>query len=535
MNTRERWILAAVVLGSAIVFLDATVVNVALPAIGRDLPSSLFGRLEAQSYVYTGYLLSLSALLILAGALNDYYGRRRMFAIGLSGFGLTSILCGLAPNMEFLIVARIAQGATGALLVPGSLSLITANFEGEQRGRVFGIWAGASAATSILGPFVGGLLVQSISWRAAFFINVPLLAIAIYATVRHVPESRDEQASSSFDWLGALVVALAVGGLSFGAIRGQEQQWQDPLAFWALGVGVVATIAFPFLMRVSRNPLVPLELFKSRNFSVTNLSTLVIYGALYVNGYFVGLYIQGTVGYSAAAAGIAGIPASILLALFSSRFGGLAGRYGSRWFMTIGPLIMGIGILWLLRFPIDSKPWALDLSRPETLLPPSSYIVDVFPAWLIFGLGLTMMVAPLTTALMASVPSRNSGLASAINNAVSRVGPQLAGAAIYVAITASFYPDIARLVPGTDASSAELRHLIAPLNPPAPGTPEAIAAAARQASTDAFHLAMAVSAALLFAGAIVNWIGIRDPKRGSEEQHGRAPEPERNEAADPAS
>src|SRR6202022_2693689 len=201
--TMKRWILVAAVLGSGIVFLDSTVVNVALPRIGRELPRSFLGVLEGQSYVYNAYLLTLSALLILAGALNDFYGRKRMFLYGLLGFGVTSVLCGLAPNMELLVLFRILQGAAGALLVPGSLALLTANFSGEEQGRAFGTWAGASSATTLLGPVIGGLLVDTFSWRAAFLINVPLIVVAVWATWRYVPESRDEQASSHFDWLDA--------------------------------------------------------------------------------------------------------------------------------------------------------------------------------------------------------------------------------------------------------------------------------------------------------------------------------------------
>src|ERR1700730_10774759 len=246
MSTK-RWILVAAVLGSGIVFLDSTVVNVALPRIGRDLPRSFLGVLEGQSYVYNAYLLTLSALLILAGALNDFYGRKRMFLYGLIGFGVTSVLCGLAPSMELLVLFRILQGAAGALLVPGSLALITANFSGEEQGRAFGIWAGASGATTILGPVVGGLLVDTISWRAAFLINVPLVVVAVWATRRHVTESRDEQASSHFDWLGAAVGGPAVGGLGCGAIYGQQRAWRDPIGYIALAVGVIATIALPIL------------------------------------------------------------------------------------------------------------------------------------------------------------------------------------------------------------------------------------------------------------------------------------------------
>ena len=305
MSTRERWTLIAAVLGSSIVFVDSTVVNVALPRIGRELPTTVFGVLEGQSYVYNGYLLTLSALLILAGALSDYYGRRRTFLIGLVGFGVTSVLCGVAPNMEFLVASRILQGAAGALLVPGSLALLTSTFTGEAQGRAFGVWAAASAATTILGPFIGGILVDTLSWRAAFLINVPLVVFAVWATVRYVRETRNESASGRFDWLGAAVVAVAVGGLSFGAIYGQQRDWRDPLAYVALGAGVLATIALPLLMARRRDPLVPLELFRSRNFAVTNISTLLIYGALYVTFYYVALMNQGVLGYSAAAAGLA--------------------------------------------------------------------------------------------------------------------------------------------------------------------------------------------------------------------------------------
>ena len=259
--TTKRWILAAAVLGSGIVFLDSTVVNVALPRIGRDLPRTFLGVLEGQSYVYNAYLLTLSALLILAGAVTDFYGRKRTFLLGLLGFGVTSALCGFAPSMELLVLFRVLQGAAGALLVPGSLALLTANFEGEEQGRAFGTWAGASGATTILGPLLGGLLVDTISWRAAFFINIPLVALAAWATWKHVPESRDENATRHFDWIGAAIVGLAVGGLAFGTIYGQQRAWRDPLGFVALAIGVVATIVLPVWMSRAKHPLIPLELF----------------------------------------------------------------------------------------------------------------------------------------------------------------------------------------------------------------------------------------------------------------------------------
>jgi EmrB/QacA subfamily drug resistance transporter len=506
VSARERWTLIAAVLGSSIVFVDSSVVTVALPRIGRELPTTVLGVLEGQLYVYTGYLLTLSALLVLAGALSDYYGRRRIFLIGLVGFGLTSVLCGLAPNMEFLVASRVLQGAAGAILVPGSLALLTANFTGEAQGRAYGVWAAATAATTILGPFIGGILVDTISWRVAFLINVPLVIVAVWATLQHVPESRNERATGHFDWLGAAVVGIAVGGLSFGATYGQQRDWRDPLAYVALAAGLVATIAFPYLMARSREPLVPLELFRSRNFSVTNISTFLIYGALYVTFYYLALFLQGVLGYSASAAGLAGIPGGVLLVVLSTRFGALSARYGPKIFMTVGPALMAIGVLWFARVPATSPAWAFTPGDPSTWIPPSQYFVDFLPGQIIFGFGLAMMVAPLTTALMTSVPVRNSGVASAVNNAISRVGPQLAGAVIFVAITASFYSGMAARIPGADTSDPTFRHDYPPMLVPRTSDPRA--QADREQSTEAFHLAMYVGAALLLAGALVNAVGI---------------------------
>jgi len=510
---RKTGTLLAAILGSSIVFLDSTVVNVALQRIGQDLPSGRFGVLEGESYVYNAYLLSLSALLILAGALADAYGRRRLFVIGMVGFGVSSVLCGLAPSMEILIVFRIVQGGAGALLVPGSLALLTNTFEGPERGRAFGLWAAASAATVILGPVVGGMLVETVGWRAVFFLNVPLIAIALWATWRYVQESRDPDAARSFDWLGAVVVGLAVGGLSFGAIYGQQHQWHDGVGQVAVAVGAVAAVLFGILMAVRPNPLVPLGLFRSRNFSVTNLSTFLIYGALYVSGYQQSIFSQGTLQYSAAAAGFIGVPGALLLVIFSSRAGAMSARLGPRRFMAVGPALMAAGILWLARLPSSSPAWNLQPGDPASWLPSSGYLVDFLPSTIIFGLGLAITVAPLTSALMASVPENRAGLGSAVNNAISRVGPQLAGALIFVALTGAFYADLSSRAPGIDTSSEQLRAQIAPLNRPDPAAAPALVLAANESSTDAFHLAMGLSAGLLLAGAVVNAIGIRDPER----------------------
>ncbi len=502
----KRWILAAAVLGSGIVFLDSTVVNVALPRIGRDLPRIFLGVLEGQSYVYNAYLLTLSALLILAGALSDFFGRRRMFVYGLAGFGITSTLCGLAPNMELLVVFRVLQGMAGAMLVPGSLALITANFEGEEQGRAFGVWAGASGATTILGPVVGGLLVDTVSWRAAFLINIPLVAVAVWATLRYVPESRDEHATGQFDWFGAILVALAVGGLAFGTIYGQQRDWKDPLGYIALAAGVIATVALPFYMMRAPHPLIPLGLFRSRNFTVTNISTLLIYGALYVTFYYLALFQQGTIGYTPTAAGLAGIPGSLFLIFFSARFGALAARFGARRFMAVGPLLMAGGVLWFARVPASSTPWRLEPGSPSTYLPPLSYFTDFLPGSILFGLGIMMLVAPLTTALMTSVPVQNAGVGSAINNAVSRVGPQLAGALIFVFITANFYSYLASRL-AVDVTSESFRARVSPLNTPADAS---LIGVVRDASTSSFHIAMVLGAVLLVLGGVVNAVGIVD-------------------------
>jgi len=508
MTRPQRWTLIAAVLASATVFLDATVVNVALPRIGRDLPHSLVGVLEGQTYVYTGYLLSLSTLLILAGALTDAYGRRRVFMLGLIGFGVSSALCGLAPNLETLVVLRVIQGIAGAFLVPGSLALITANFSGPAQGRAFGIWSGAAAGTTLLGPALGGALVDTISWRVAFLMNIPVAAIALYATWRHVPESRSEETPAGFDWLGAILCGLAVGGLAFGAVYGQQRDWRDPVAYVMLAVGALATAALPFYMSRARNPLIPLSLFKSRAFTTINISTLLIYGALFSSGYNSALFVQGTLGYTAFAAGLMFIPSGVLLTVLSTRFGTLAGKYGPRPFLIAGPLLMAAACLLYARIPATSTGWNLRPGDPATYLPPTSYLVDWLPPALVFGIGLSIMVAPLTAALMASVAVGHAGLASSINNAISRIGPQLAGALIFVVVTAVFYVSLASRVPGADPNSTTLRMEAPPLNRPTAAAPPNVATQARYASADAFHAAMLLSAGLLVAGAVANAIGV---------------------------
>jgi EmrB/QacA subfamily drug resistance transporter len=509
MTTRQRWTLVCTVIGSGAVFLDGTIVNAALKHIGQELPGTLVGVLEAQAYIVGGYLAVLAALLILAGALSDHFGRRRVYAIGLTGFAVTSALCGLAPTLEWLIVFRLAQGAVGALLIPGSLALITHAFAGPERGRAFGIWAASTAALTVVGPILGGGLVDTLGWRVAFLINVPLLGFALWATLTHVQESRDTETTGRFDWLGAIVAALAVGGLAFGVIRGQANEWQDIAAWISIAIGVVALVSFPILMARRPDPLVPLGLFRSRTFTTINIMTFFVYGGLYVTFFYQAVVLQGVLGYTALGAGLVGLPVGLMLALLSTRIGTLAGRIGSRRFLIVGPTLMALGLLWFSRLPVDSAPWKAALGDPATFVPPVSAFTDILPYSLLFGLGISMVVAPLTNMLMGSISGRFSGLGSAINNSIARVGQPLLGALIFIAISATYY---ASLGSGTslDTSDPAVRTAFQPLNPPTAGATAAQVAASNQASIEAFHLAMLVCAGLLAVGALVSWYGLRE-------------------------
>ncbi|MFL5776336.1 MAG: MFS transporter [Chloroflexota bacterium] len=530
MTRTQRWTLVAAIIGSGVVFLDGTIVNLALRSIGQ-LPTTFLGVLEGQAYIVSGYLAVLSALLILSGALADFYGRRKIFAIGLAGFGIASLACGLAPTLELCVLFRLLQGAAGALLVPGALSIITATFEGQARAKAFGTWAAATSALSLFGQPIGGLLVDLLSWRVAFLLNVPLVAIALWATIRHMPETRDETASGSFDWLGAFVAAVAIGGLAFGATRGQQHNWQDPLAWAALSVGAIALAIFPFLMR-RPHPLVPLSLFRIRDFAVINLSTFLIYAALYATGFYTSVLLQATLGYTATAAALTGLPGGILLVVLSSRVGAAAGRIGAKPFLVIGPLIMAFGMLWWARIPATSEPWQASLDDLSTLVPPASVFIDVLPALVVFGVGISLVVAPLTSTLMGSIPSRNAGLGSAINNALSRVGTPLLGAVLFIAVSATFYASLGSQVPALDTDDPAVRSTFPPLNQPTQEVPPDHAEAAKAASVDAFHVASLAALILLLGGSAANYFGLgrerSDRPASVEPSGGREPADERS-------
>jgi hypothetical protein len=358
---------------------------------------------------------------------------------------------------------------------------------------------------------LGGLLVDTIGWRVAFLINVPILAVAVVITLRHVAETRDDDPDRRFDWLGAFVAALAVGGLSFGVIRGSEHEWQDPVAWVSIALGAVALIAFPFLMTRRPDPLVPLGLFRSRAFSTINLATFFVYGGLYVMLSYLSITLQGALGYTALAAGVAVLPIGLCLITLSPRMGTLAGRLGARRFLTLGPALMTAGLLWFTRLPSTSAAWPASADQPSSLIPPADFVIDVLPAVVLFGLGIATVVAPLTNTLMGSIPERFSGLGSAINNAIARVGQPLLGALIFAAVSGTFYAALATLAPDLDVTSAAVRAGFPPLNPPrVDATADQMAAAAR-ASIEAFHQAMLVAAVLVAIGGAVSWVGLGEP------------------------
>jgi EmrB/QacA subfamily drug resistance transporter len=403
-----RWIIAATVLGSGVAFLDSTVVNIALPTIARDLHAGL----SDLQWISDAYLLTLGALIILGGSLGDRYGRRRVFVVGLFAFTAASVICGLAPNTLVLIVARGVQGLGGALLVPGSLAIISATFVNEDRARAVGLWSGLSGVSVAVGPFVGGWLIDAVSWRAIFFINVPLAAAVIAISARHIPETRDESATGRPDYAGAAIISLGLAGVVYALIDGPSNGWS--IATVCAGIaGTVLLLAFPFVELRLPSPMVPLRIFASRQFSGANLTTFAVYAALSVTAFLLILHLQQDMHYSALGAGTAFLPASVLLILLSSQAGALAQRIGPRLPMTLGPLLAALGLIMLAGIRSGD-----------------SYLLSVAPGVVVFGAGLTLTVAPLTAAVMAAVDAHHLGVGSAINNATARIGGLLAVAIV---------------------------------------------------------------------------------------------------------
>ncbi|NJC15761.1 EmrB/QacA subfamily drug resistance transporter [Micromonospora profundi] len=439
-----RGTLLAAVLASGMVFLDSTVVNVALPKLGQDLDANV----ADLQWTVNGYLLMLAAFVLLGGALGDRFGRRRVFLIGVVWFTVASVLCGLAQGTGALIAARFLQGIGGALLTPGSLSVLQASFHPDDRGRAIGAWAGLSGVSTALGPFIGGWLIDALSWRWIFFLNVPLAVLVVLAAVRWVPESRDENVSRTqgpgrtrrrFDVAGALLGALALAGITYALIDAPARGHTSAPVLVAALVGVLAAVAFVLLeRRRGDTAMLPTGLFSSRLFSVLNIFTVVVYAALGGFTFFFAVYLQNVVEWSAFRTGIALLPMTVLLLVGSARAGALSARIGPRLPLAVGPVVAAAGLL-LLR----------------GVGPGASYWRDVLPGVLLFGLGLTLVVAPLTASVLAAVQDRFSGVASGFNNAASRAGGLLAVAALplLVGLSGGGYEQKAAL---TDAYRASL-------------------------------------------------------------------------------
>jgi EmrB/QacA subfamily drug resistance transporter len=409
MGTAQgRAVIAAAVLGSGIAFLDGTVVNVALRSIGTDLGAS-FAELQ---WVTNGYLLSLASLILLGGSLGDRFGRRNVFVVGVVWFAVASALCGLAQSPEMLIAARILQGIGGALLTPGSLAMIQGAFAAEDRAPAIGAWSGLGGIAAAIGPFVGGGLIDHASWRWIFLINVPLAVVTVWIALRHVPETRDPHASSHFDWWGAVLASLALGGTTYALI-----EWGGAPAWVAAGVAVATGVGFVLVEGREREPMLRLELFGDRTFSTSNAMTFLVYGGLGAMSFFLTLQLQTVVGYGALAAGAASLPMTVCMLLLASAGGRLAMRIGPRIPMTVGPVLMGVATVLLAG--VDAG---------------ASYAVDVLPGVTLFGLGLAVMVAPLTATVLAAAPDEHAGVASGVNNAVARSGTLIAVAALPVAV-----------------------------------------------------------------------------------------------------
>jgi EmrB/QacA subfamily drug resistance transporter len=413
-----RWVLLATVLGSSMAMLDATVVNVALPTIGRYFGASLGGL----QWTVTAYTLTLAGLILLGGALGDRLGRRRVFVTGVAWFAVASALCGLAPTIGVLIAARALQGVGGALLVPGSLAIIQATFTAQDRPRAVGAWSGLGGVAGAVGPLLGGWIVLAVGWRWVFLLNLPLAVIVIAVALRHVPETRDAAASGRFDVAGAVLAALALAGITYALIEAPGGAGPARPALAAL-VGVAAAIGFVQVERYRGRspgrtaPMLPLDVFASRQFTAVNVVTFLVYGAFGGMLFLLVLQLQLVAGFSPLVAGTALLPTTVLMLLLSSRAGGLAQRIGPRWPMSAGTAICATGLLLLTRIG-----------------PHASYLGDVLPATIVFGLGLTLTVAPLTATVLASADVRHAGVASGVNNAVARAAGLLAVAGLPAAV-----------------------------------------------------------------------------------------------------
>jgi EmrB/QacA subfamily drug resistance transporter len=428
-SPQARWVLTTTALGSGMAFLDGTVVNVALPMIGRDLGADVAGL----QWILNGYLLMLASLILLSGSLGDRLGRRRMFVIGVGWFAIASAVCTIAPTLEILIAGRILQGIGGALLTPGSLAILQTTFRPEDRGRAVGTWSGLTSVAAAVGPFLGGWLVDSGSWRLIFLINLPIAVVTIAIALKHVPESFDETAEGRLDLTGATLATLGLGGLTYGLIEAGTRGIDAPLVLTAMIGGLVMLVMFVVVERRSSHPMLPPDIFSNVRFTGANLVTVVVYGALGTATFLVVVFLQEVLGYSALESGAALLPMTLLMLGLSGRSGELSTRIGTRIPMTVGPLLMAAGFLLMLRIG-----------------PGSSYVTDILPGVLVLGLGLVTTVAPLTATVLSSVDDHHAGVASGVNNAVARSAQLLAVAGIPLAagITGDAYTEPAIFLDG---------------------------------------------------------------------------------------
>jgi EmrB/QacA subfamily drug resistance transporter len=515
--SRKRLTLIACILGSGIALLDGTAVNVALPSI----QDALGGGLAAQQWVVNAYLLTLGSLILIGGSLGDLYGERRIFALGVGGFGATSLLCALAPTIEVLIAARALQGVAGALLVPSALAVIVATFDEDERGPAIGSWTAWGGIATVLGPLAGGELLAVASWRWIFLLNLPLtiacvtlILVAIPATTRPAATGRATapaegspapRTSRRIDLPGAALCALGLGGPVFALIEQPRLGWSSPGVLIPLIAGVALLLCFVAYEWRARDPMLPLGLFRRRNFSAGNVETFAMYAGLAVLFFFLVLFLQQVGGYTPLQSGLATLPVTLVMFALSRRFGALADRHGPRLFMGLGPLIAAVGLLLFQRVGTSVD-----------------YVSDVLPGLLVFSLGLSMTVAPLTAAVLAGAERTQAGIASAVNNAVARVAGLIGTAAVGAAIATAFATSLdtglagVRLGPAAEATVREAKRL--PLGLPnvsglPPRQAHAVLSAAEAASLHSFHLGLAIAAVLVALGGIAGALGVRNPQR----------------------
>ena len=495
-KAQGRWILAATILGSSMSFIDGTVVNVALPALQANLNATA---IDVQ-WVVESYALFLAALLLLGGSLGDHFGRKRIYAIGVTLFALASMWCGLAPNVGQLIVARAVQGIGGALLVPGSLAIISASFSEDERGQAIGTWSGSTAITTALGPVMGGWLIEHVSWRAVFFLNLPLAIVVLLLVFRFVPESRDEEETGKLDLVGAVLATVSLGAIVYGLIESSRLGFQSPIVITALSSSLIFLVAFVIVEARRRHPMMPLTLFRARNFAGANLLTLFLYAALAGTLFFLPLNLIQVQGYSATAAGAASLPFILIMFLLSRWSGGLLKRYGSRLPLVIGPTIAGIGFALFVRPGVGGSYWT-----------------TVFPAVVVLGLGMAISVAPLTTTVMNSVKESHAGIASGVNNAVSRTAGLLAIAVLGLIMLQTFNrcldQRLSQLAVPVEIREAVNSQRIKLAAAEIPSAAEPVRAAIKQAIDECFvcgfRRVMLVGCGLALASSLMAWLIIR--------------------------